>query len=104
MGENHLAAAPTALYGVVLLMAAIAYWILQQPIIAAQGPARCSSGRWRAIGRARYRPSCTCAGIGAAFWSPRLAQGLYLLVALLWLVPDRRIENALAAQRQSAEG
>ena len=104
MGENHLAMLPSALYGAILLMAGIAYWILQQAIIAAQGP---GSILKRAVGRdwkGKVSPMLYVAGVAAAFWSPRLSQGIYALVAVLWLVPDRRIENALAAQRPSAEG
>ena len=95
MGENHLAAAPSALYGLVLLMAAIAYWILQQAIIAAQGS---DSLLKKAVGtdwKGKASPIIYLIGTAAAFRSSRLAQALYLLVALLWLVPDRRIEHAL---------
>jgi len=95
MGENHLAAAPSALYGLVLLMAAIAYWILQQVMMAAQGP---DSLLKKAVGsdwKGKVSPVIYLIGTAAAFRSPQLAQGLYLLVALLWLVPDRRIENVL---------
>jgi uncharacterized membrane protein len=95
MGESHASAAPTALYGVVLLMAAIAYWILQRLIIAAQGP---GSSLKKAVGadwKGKLSPLLYFIGIGAAFFLPKLAQGLYLLVALLWLVPDRRIERVL---------
>jgi uncharacterized membrane protein len=60
MGENHFAPMPSALYGAVLLMAAVAYWVLQQTIIAAEAPHRFSSSRWVAIGRAGSPPSCTC--------------------------------------------
>src|SRR5579863_10323219 len=98
IGENHAAAAPSALYGVVLLMAAIAYWILQQLIIAAQGP---NSLLKKAVGadwKGKLSPLLYLIGIGVAFFSARLAQGVYLLVALLWLVPDRRIERALIRQ------
>jgi uncharacterized membrane protein len=95
IGENHLASAPAVLYGVVLLMAAVAYWILQQVIIAAQGPdsllKKAVGGDWKG----KMSPILYLVGIAAAFRSPRLAQGLYVLVALLWLVPDRRIENVL---------
>ena len=95
IGENHLAAAPAVLYGVVLLMAAVAYWILQQVIIAAQGPdsllKKAVGGDWKG----KMSPVLYVIGIAAAFRSPQLAQGLYVLVALLWLVPDRRIENVL---------
>jgi uncharacterized membrane protein len=95
MGENHFAAAPTALYGAVLLMAAIAYWILQQRIIASQGE---GSLLKRAIGndwKGKLSPVVYVVAIPAAFWSPKIAEGLYVLVALVWLVPDRRIESVL---------
>ena len=104
MGENPLAMLPSALYGVILLIAGIAYWILQLAIIAAQGP---GSILKRAVGRdwkGKASPALYIAGVAASFWSPRLSQGIYALVAVLWLVPDRRIENALASQGQSAEG
>jgi uncharacterized membrane protein len=104
IGENHLAAAPSALYGVVLLMAAIAYWILQQSIIAAQGA---DSLLKKAVGsdwKGKISPVLYLLGIAAAFVSPRLAQVVYVLVALLWLVPDRRIENALARESKQKLG
>jgi uncharacterized membrane protein len=97
MGANHFAAAPTALYGAVLLMAALAYFWLQQLIIAAQGS---GSLLRRAIGhdwKGKASPLAYALAIPAAFWSTWVAQGLYVLVALLWLVPDRRIERALPA-------
>jgi uncharacterized membrane protein len=95
IGENPRASAPSALYGVVLMMAAIAYWILQQVMIAAQGPdsllKKAVGGDWKGkVSQVIY-----FIGAVAAFRSPPLAQGLYLLVALLWLVPDRRIESVL---------
>ena len=96
MGENHFAALPSALYGVVLLMAAIAYWVLQQTIIAAQGP---GSLLQQAVGRdwkGKLSPVLYIAAIIATFWSATLAQAIYAGVALLWLVPDRRIEHALS--------
>jgi uncharacterized membrane protein len=95
MGENHFAAAPSALYGGVLLMAALAYWTLQQVIIAAEGP---DSLLKRAIGRdwkGKLSPALYLAAIVAAKWAPGVAQAIYVLVALLWLLPDRRIERAL---------
>jgi uncharacterized membrane protein len=97
VGENHMAPAPTALYGVVLLMAAIAYWILQQLIIASQGAnsilRKAVGGDWKG----KVSAPLYATGIVSAFWSPRLAQAIYLLVALLWFIPDRRIENTLIA-------
>jgi uncharacterized membrane protein len=95
VGENHLAAAPSALYGAVLLMAAIAFWILQQLIIASQGA---DSLLKKAVGRdwkGKVSPVLYAIGTAAAFRSAGLAQGVYLLVALLWLVPDRRIEHVV---------
>jgi uncharacterized membrane protein len=95
MGENHLARTPSALYGVVLLMAAIAYWVLQRVIIAVQGP---GSVLKRAVGRdwkGKLSPGLYFLAILATAWSPWLAQIIYVAVALLWLVPDRRIERVL---------
>jgi uncharacterized membrane protein len=95
MGQNHFATAPCALYGIVLLMAGSAYWILQQVIIASQGP---HSLLKKAVGRdwkGRASPLLYIIGIIITLWSPVAAQALYVLVALLWLVPDRRIERIL---------
>ncbi len=95
MGENHFAATPTALYGIVLLMAAIAYWVLQQIIIASEGPA---SVLKKAVGRdwkGKLSPVLYVVAIAASLRSPWIAQGIYVFVALLWLAPDRRIEHAL---------
>jgi uncharacterized membrane protein len=95
MGENHFAAVPTALYGGVLLMSAIAYWILQQLIIASQGPEsllkRAVGGDWKG----KVSPLMYLSAIGLAFWQQGLAQALYVLVALIWLVPDKRIERVI---------
>jgi uncharacterized membrane protein len=98
MGENHLAATPTAVYGVVLFMAAIAYYILQRTIMARQGPASVLAA---AVGRdlkGKLSPVSYLAAIGLAFVSVWIASAIYLGVALFWLVPDRRIERALAEQ------
>jgi uncharacterized membrane protein len=95
MGENHVAPLPTAAYGLVLLMAAIAYYVLQRSIIAEQGP---NSLLAQAIGRDRkgkLSPIFYLAAIPLAFVSPWISSGLYLFVALMWLVPDRRIERVL---------
>ena len=98
MGENHFAAAPTALYGFDLLMAAIAYWILQQSIIASQGE---GSFLGKALGsdwKGKVSPLLYLIAIATAFVSQWIPQALYWLVALIWLVPDRRIENALKSR------
>jgi len=95
MGENHFAALPSSLYGVVLLMSAIAYWILERLIIASQGPdsiLRKAVGRdWKGV----LSPILYVIAIVAAFWWQWVSFSLYVVVALLWLIPDRRIENTL---------
>jgi uncharacterized membrane protein len=97
MGENRFASVPTAIYGIVLLMASIAYVILQKAIIAAQGP---HSPLAAALGndfKGKVSPICYMLAILCAFYGIRwLAGVLYALVAAMWLVPDRRIERAAA--------
>ena len=93
MGENHFAAAPTAAYGVVLLMAAVAYWILQGRLMHLDGD---DSVLRRAIGRdwkGKSSPVLYLLGISVSFAAPWLAQLIYAAVAVMWLVPDRRIEG-----------
>ena len=95
MGENHFAPLPTAVYGAVLLAAAIAYYVLQKMIIAKQG--RDSKLR-AAIGRdlkGKISPLIYLAAIPLAFVSQWISDALYVIVALMWLIPDRRIESKL---------
>jgi uncharacterized membrane protein len=95
MGENHFAALPAALYGLVLLGAAIAYWILQQSIITSQGE---DSALRRAVGgdwKGKLSPVLYLLGIGSTFFLPWLGLLLYVTVAVIWLVPDSRIERSL---------
>ncbi|MES2177125.1 MAG: TMEM175 family protein [Gemmatimonadota bacterium] len=97
MGENHFAAVPEAPYGFVLLMAAIAYYILQLRIIRQQGP---DSLLAKAVGRdlkGKLSPLIYIAAIPLGFVSPWLGGALYVVVALMWLIPDRRIEKVLSA-------
>ncbi|HKG93038.1 MAG TPA: TMEM175 family protein [Gemmatimonadaceae bacterium] len=97
MGENHFAPAPTAAYGVVLLMAALAYWVLQRAIIVANGR---DSLLAKAIGRdfkGTLSPAAYLIAIPAAFLNQWISGALYVAVALMWLVPDRRIERVMAA-------
>jgi uncharacterized membrane protein len=99
MGENHFAAMPTALYGVVLLMAAVAYWILQQAIIVRHGR---ESVLAKAVGsdfKGKISPVLYVIAIFAAFFAPWVAGAIYILVAAMWLVPDRRIERTLATRK-----
>ena len=101
MGDNFLAPVPTALYGVALLLAAVAYWILQRAIIADQGE---QSLLATAVGtdiKGKLSPALYAAAIAAAFLHTGISQGLYTLVALMWLIPDRRIERVVSGQRQN---
>jgi uncharacterized membrane protein len=95
MGQNRFTAAPTVLYGLVLLMAAIAYYLLQQTIIRAQGE---DSILKKAIGRdwkGKLSPVLYLVAIVATLRSPWIAQAVYVTAALIWLIPDRRIESVL---------
>ena len=100
IGENHSAAMPTALYGVVLLMEAVAYFTLQNVIIASQGG---DSLLRKAVGKDRKGKVSLLLyiiAIVAAFVEQWVSDGIYVVVALMWLVPDRRIERALDAKRR----
>ncbi|MCA9726423.1 MAG: TMEM175 family protein [Candidatus Eisenbacteria bacterium] len=95
MGENEIAVVPAALYGVVLFLAAVAYYILQRAIIASEGP---DSVLARAVGRdwkGKLSPVLYLIAIGATLVSPWISEAIYVLAALIWLVPDRRIERVL---------
>jgi uncharacterized membrane protein len=95
MGQNHFTAVPTALYGVVLLMAAIAYYLLQQIIIRAQGK---ESILKKAVGRDWKGKLSLLLYVLAIFTALRLAwvaQAIFVVAALIWLIPDRRITNVL---------
>ena len=97
MGENHFASVPVAAYGLVSLMAAIAYYVLQRTIISSQGegsPLAAAVGRDR---KGRISPVLYAAGIVLANPVRWLALALYVIVALMWLVPDRRIEASRTA-------
>jgi len=97
MGENHFAAMPTALYGVVLFMAAVAYWILQNCIIAASGGK--DALLHKAVGNDRKGKASQllyAIAIPAAFWNQWFSDAIYVLVAIIWLVPDQRIVKVMA--------
>ncbi len=95
MGDNHLAPLPSMAYGVILLASAIAYWLLQRRIIAAAGH---ESTLRQALGsdwKGRLSPLLYLVGIAATVFNARLGQAFYTRVALLWLIPERRIEHEL---------
>jgi uncharacterized membrane protein len=96
MGENQFTPLPSALYGVVLLLAATAYYVLQTFIIAEQGG--CNSKLAIAIGRdwkGKLSPVLYAGAIVVSFLQPWIAGSIYLFVALTWLIPDRRIERVV---------
>lgn len=98
MGENHFARLPVAAYGFVLLMAAVAYWILQLRIIVTQGE---DSVLRKAVGhdwKGKVSPLLYISAILLAFVLPWIAVAIYALVALIWVVPDRRIERILVSR------
>lgn len=100
LGENHLATIPTAIYGFVLLMAAIAFIILERTIIAKEGRgsflASAIGGDWKR----KLSPALYLIAIPLAFMNPRIAGAIYVFVALFWLIPDPRIEKALKKREQ----
>ena len=103
MGENHFAAAPTALYGFSLLMPAVAYTILQMVIIRAEGP---DSTLARAVGadwKGKLSVVAYVAAIPLAFVSPWLSGALFLAIAIVWLVPDPRIERIFAEGEKTGQ-
>lgn len=95
MGNSHFSPVPSACYGAILFMASVAYWILEQAIIRAEGP---NSVLRTALGwdwKGRLSPVIYLVAIAMSLFSHWIGQSLYAVVALLWLVPDRRIERAL---------
>ncbi len=97
-GRHPAALAPTAVYGVLLLFASLAYGLLQKTILKTQGA---DSLLGAALGRdlkGKLSPALYLFAIALAFVSPPLSAGIYIAVALMWLVPDRRIENAVAGK------
>ena len=95
MGENHFAPLPTAVYGVVLLLAGAAYTVLQTAIIAHHGPASSLAAAVGEDTKGRISLALYTAAIPLAFVQEWISDAIYVFVALLWLVPDRRIESRL---------
>jgi uncharacterized membrane protein len=96
MGENHFARVPTALYGLNLLLCALAWVVLQVRLVRIHGPQSALARAFRRDWKGTLSPVLYLAGIAAAwFGQPRFGTLFFLIVALLWLIPDRRIERAL---------
>ena len=103
VGEHRAAAVPTATYGVLLLAASLAYWVLLRAILAVPGQ---DSRLAAALGsdlKGKLSPVFYLLAIGLAFVRPWIADGLYVLVALMWLIPDRRIERMVVSEDGAGE-
>lgn len=96
MGENNFAALPTAVYGVSVFMPAVAYYLLQRAIIRSQGPNSMLAKALSKDIKGKLSPLLVGAAIVLAFVNPLISGVLYVVVALMWMIPDRRIERALA--------
>ena len=103
MGENHFSGAPSALYGFVLLMAGVAYLTLQQLIIAAQGSHSLLKAAIGSDWKGKASLFLYLLAIICSFWTPVTSHVIYALVALLWLIPDRRIERTLTGHARANE-
>ena len=104
LGEHASAAIPTAVYGLALLMPALAWYVLQTVIVRAQGS---GSALARALGRdikGKVSPPLYLAAIVLAFVDTRISDAIYVLVALMWLVPDRRIERTISDASRRSKG
>jgi uncharacterized membrane protein len=104
MGENHFTAVPTALYGIVLLMAAIAYHLLQQSIIRTQGEVSILKDAIRRDWKGKLSPVLYLFAVFATLRSSWIAQAVLVIAALIWLIPDQRIEKRLAVSGRLAIG
>lgn len=99
VGENPLASAPTAIYGVLLFGSAIAYMIMQGALIRAQGTDQTLQRALGSDAKGKFSPILYVLGIGSSFFQPWIGQLFYVAVALIWLVPDRRIERELIQKK-----
>jgi uncharacterized membrane protein len=95
VGENHFDALPTALYGAVLFLAAIAYWFLQRLIIAEHGRDSKIAGALGSDWKGKFSPVLYLAAIGLSFVNEWLADAIYVLVAAMWFIPDRRLARVV---------
>jgi uncharacterized membrane protein len=103
MGENHIEAVPVALYGFVLLMCGIAYFILARTLIVLEGRGSALAIAFGPDRKGRISVLIYASAIGLAFLSPWIAIACYVAVALIWLVPDRRVEQVLLSVREPAD-
>jgi uncharacterized membrane protein len=95
VGDNHDRPLPTAFYGVVLFLAAIAYWILQRAIIKEQGSDSRMAGALGMDWKGKLSPVLYLVGVGLSFVREPLADAIYVLVAAMWFIPDRRLARVV---------
>lgn len=103
LGANDFASVPTAIYGAVMLMAAVSYWILQLAILRREGP---DSPLAKAVGRdvkGRLSLVFYTVAIPAAFFAHWISMGIFVLVAIIWIVPDRRIERMFSEHEKKTD-
>ncbi len=99
MGDSHFAPIPTMLYGVILLLAAVAYWLLQRAILRQDGAGSTLAAALGSDWKIKGSLALNVIAIPLALLRPWIAGALYACVVLLWLIPDRRIERAISSQR-----
>ena len=99
MGETHFAAVPSAVYGAVLLASAISYYVLQLTIIRSQGAHSVLAAAVGHDKKGKLSPVLYLLAVALAFVNPAFSWSIYALVALIWLIPDKRIERVLAAHQ-----
>ncbi len=98
LGENHLTAVPVAIYGFVLLMASVAWYIMALVCIKAEGKKSILAIAYKGDNKTKFSALIYASAMAVAFLSPTLSCVLYGLIAIAWLVPDKRIEKALKAK------
>lgn len=95
MGENHFAPVPVAVYGVILLLAGAAYFLLSRLLIRHHGPTSTLAGAVGSDAKGKASVLLNAAAIPIAFFAPAVSMTIYVAVAVMWLVPDRRIERVI---------
>lgn len=101
MGENHFAALPVAVYGFILFMAGVAYFILSRVLLAHHGPESLLAKAIGADNKGLISLAVYLIALAIAFWLPMLSVASFVLVAIIWLVPDRRIERLVDRSHQA---
>jgi uncharacterized membrane protein len=101
VGENHFAATPSALYGFILLMAGFSYWLLQNCIVKMMGPQSALAAEIGKDVKGKLSLLLYIIGIATTFWNQWISQAIYVTVALIWLIPDPRLEKALSSESHS---